>query len=122
MLKKIQKFLRDVTVGEDDKKESDTDDQRLCTAALMVHLISVDGVVDDSERSKLREILKTNYELDDKATSELIEETRKRNMEAVDLYGFTSVLKSRRSGRPPQGDGDDVGDGLRRRRNPRIRG
>ena len=95
MLKKLQKFLRDVTVGDGGANEFDADDHRLCAAALLVHLISVDGVVDDAERAKLRQVLKNSYDLDEKSTSELIKEAGKRNMEAVDLYGFTSVLKRR---------------------------
>lgn len=95
MLKKLKKFLHDVTVGEDEDKAFDADDHRLCAAALMVHIISVDGVVDDSERKKLRQVLQSSYDLDEQSTSELIEEAGKRNKEAVDLYGFTSVLKRR---------------------------
>lgn len=95
MLKKLQKFFRDLTLGENDETDYEIDDQRLCAAALLVHIISVDGIVDDAEREKLRQVLKNNYDLDDESTTELIEEARKRNMEAVDLYGFTSVLKRR---------------------------
>lgn len=93
MLKQLKKFLREVTVGESGKKEFEADDERLCAAALMVHIISVDGIVDDAEREKLRSVLKSNYDLDEADATELMEEARKRNLEAVDLYGFTSVLK-----------------------------
>ena len=95
MLRNLQKFFRDLTLGENDETDYEIDDPRLCAAALLVHIISVDGIVDDAEREKLRQVLKNNYDLDDEGTTELIEEARKRNMEAVDLYGFTSVLKRR---------------------------
>ncbi|MEI2387257.1 TerB family tellurite resistance protein [Breoghania sp. JC706] len=95
MLKNLRKFLREMTVGDDVGKEFGPDDHRLCAAALLVHIISVDGVVDDSEKDKLRQVLKNSYDLDEDGTSELIAQANKRNVEAVDLYGFTSVLKRR---------------------------
>jgi uncharacterized tellurite resistance protein B-like protein len=41
----------------------------------------------------LRQILQARYELSDEETSELIAAAQQRDEEAVDLYGFTSVLK-----------------------------
>ena len=60
---------------------------------MLFHLIDIDGIIEESESSKLREILKEHYELTDKETTELIAAARQRDEEAVDLYGFTSVLK-----------------------------
>ncbi|WP_319774362.1 TerB family tellurite resistance protein [Breoghania sp.] len=93
MLEKIRNFLRNVTVGEGGDGTLDADDPRLCAAAILVHIIAVDGVVDDAEKTRLHQVLQANYELDDKATATLIEEAKKRATEAVDLYGFTSILK-----------------------------
>ena len=95
MLKKLKKFLKDITLGGSETHAFAEDDHRLCAATLLVHIVSVDGIVDDSERIRLRNILKEHYQLDEDETSELIEEARKRDLEAVDLYGFTSVLKRR---------------------------
>lgn len=93
MLKHLKKFLKEVTLGEATQRQFEEDDHRLCAAALLIHIVSVDGIVDEAERSHLRKILKAQYELGEEETSELIEEARKRDLEAVDLYGFTSVLK-----------------------------
>ncbi|AXS42126.1 TerB family tellurite resistance protein [Breoghania sp. L-A4] len=95
MLKQLKKFLKDITVGGDTAHTFADDDHRLCAATLLIHIVSVDGIVDDSERTRLRTILKEHYQLDENETSELIDEARKRDKEAVDLYGFTSVLKRR---------------------------
>ncbi len=95
MLKQLKTFLKNITVGGDAAHTFAEDDHRLCAATLLMHIVSVDGIVDESERSRLRAILKEHYELDEKQTSELIDEARKRDQEAVDLYGFTSVLKRR---------------------------
>ena len=95
MLKQLKKFIREITLGESEKHDFAEDDHRLCAAALLIHIVSVDGIIDETERVRLRSILKDQYKLSEDETSELIEEARKRDLEAVDLYGFTSVLKRR---------------------------
>jgi len=93
MLSALKSFVRELTFGDSGKKTFAEDDKRLAAAALLFHLVDIDGVVEDSESSKLREILQKHYELSDKETTELITAARQRDEEAVDLYGFTSVLK-----------------------------
>ncbi|MEM8853532.1 MAG: TerB family tellurite resistance protein [Pseudomonadota bacterium] len=68
-------------------------DPRLSVAAILVHIVAVDGVVTDDEKRRLREVLSSHYGLDARETERLLEEARKRDEDAVDLYGFTSVLK-----------------------------
>lgn len=67
-------------------------DVKLAAAAILVHAVNVDGFIDEAERVKLSAILKRQFGLSDKETKQLIEEARERDNEAVDLYGFTSVL------------------------------
>ena len=93
MLSALRSFVRELTFGDSGKKTFAEDDKRLAAAALLFHLVDIDGVIEDSESSKLREILQKHYELSDKETTELITAARQRDEEAVDLYGFTSVLK-----------------------------
>ncbi|WP_417687398.1 TerB family tellurite resistance protein [Roseibium sp.] len=93
MLTALKHFIREITLGNSGKVTFAEDDKRLAAAALLFHLIDVDGVVEDSESTKLREILQTRYELSDDETTELIKAAKQRDSEAVDLYGFTSVLK-----------------------------
>ncbi len=93
MLSALKQFLKQVTYGDEGKKTFAEDDHRLAAAALLFHVISVDGIVDDVERDKLEEVLKRTYELSDEETAELIAAAQDRDNEAVDLYGFTSVLK-----------------------------
>lgn len=68
-------------------------DHRVAAAALLAHVISVDGVVDKAEQDRLRSILKTRFDLSDQETDELVRVAGERDKEAVDLYSFTSVLK-----------------------------
>lgn len=92
MLNAFKKFIREVTFGETDKTFAE-DDHRLAAAALLFHLIDVDGIIEDSESRKLKQILQDHYSLTEAETDELIKIARTRDQEAVDLYGFTSVLK-----------------------------
>jgi len=93
MLNALRSFVREITFGDDGKKKFAEDDKRLAAAALLFHLIDIDGIIEESESTKLREILQSHYDLSDKETTELIAAAKQRDEEAVDLYGFTSVLK-----------------------------
>jgi uncharacterized tellurite resistance protein B-like protein len=93
MLNALKSFVREITFGDTGKKTFAEDDKRLAAAALLFHLVDIDGIIEDSESEKLRQILQARYELTDEETSELISAAKQRDEEAVDLYGFTSVLK-----------------------------
>ncbi|TYC66414.1 TerB family tellurite resistance protein [Stappia sp. BW2] len=93
MLNALKSFVRELTLGDSGEKTFAEDDKRLAAAALLFHLIDIDGVIEESESAKLREILRSHYDLSDKETTELIAAAKQRDEEAVDLYGFTSVLK-----------------------------
>lgn len=93
MLEAFKQFIREITLGEGKQKAFAEDDHRLAAAALLFHLIDIDGVVEETESRKLQEILQGHYQLTDEETRELIEIAKVRDQEAVDLYGFTSVLK-----------------------------
>ena len=87
----IQKVIRNLKA--DAEPSFDAADPRVATAALAVHAIAVDGIVDEPEKIKLRAILKEHFDLGEEETSGLIAEARRRDLEAIDLYAFTSVLK-----------------------------
>ncbi|MBO6756904.1 MAG: TerB family tellurite resistance protein [Roseibium sp.] len=93
MLTALKHFIQELTLGESDRVEFAEDDKRLAAAALLFHLVDVDGIVDESESRKLKQILKDHFQLTDHETGELIKAAKLRDSEAVDLYGFTSVLK-----------------------------
>ena len=95
MFDSLKQFLSDLTSGRDKIDHYEEDDHRLAVAALLVHLISVDGIIEDSEKSRLTSIMKSAYDLSEADTKALIKEAKARDQEAVDLYSFTSVLKKR---------------------------
>src|SRR5215475_11957495 len=94
MLGSIKQFLADLTGTPEPRKFGD-DDHRLAAAALLFHATAVDGSVSDEERAKLHEVLKGRFGLDESDTDDLVAAAEAADTEAVDLYGFTSVLKRR---------------------------
>lgn len=79
--------------SEPSEKTSSADDIRLACAALLVHMISIDGQVDEDERTRLKSVLSDYFSLSETETGDLIAAAQKADAEAVDLYGFTHVLK-----------------------------
>lgn len=79
--------------GPQDKTRFEDGDHRLAIAALLVHAVAIDGVIEDAERDKIRRVLSSEFDLSAEETRELVAEARDKDREAVDLYNFTSVLK-----------------------------
>ncbi|MGB7288216.1 MAG: TerB family tellurite resistance protein [Salaquimonas sp.] len=76
-----------------EKGEFSLDDKRLCEAALMFHVIAVDGHIKENERSRMGEVLMEQYDLTSDEIETLFIAAEKADHEAVDLYRFTSQLK-----------------------------
>ena len=93
MFDSLMQLFRDLAGSEKEQGLFPEGDGRVAAAALMVHLVSVDGVIETAEQDRLKEVLKSRFSLSDKETSELIAIANQRDKEAVDLYSFTSVLK-----------------------------
>lgn len=91
MFAKLKTLIGTLT-GDEEPRFAETD-PRLAAAALLVHTISIDGVITDEEKSQLQAVLQSKYELTLEQADELIEDASTADKEAVDLYGFTSVLK-----------------------------
>lgn len=93
MLNAVRKFLNDI-VAPEAKGHDGVPDERIAAVALLVHMSGIDGEYSPDESAKLRTLVKGRFDLDDEATESLIAEAREADLEAVDLYSFTSVLKS----------------------------
>lgn len=93
MFKAIREWLQMEGLVEDDEREFGPDDHRIAVAALLVHLVAIDGEITVDERRVLREVLADHYDLTAEDTETLVKLAKERDDEAVDLYGFTSVLK-----------------------------
>ncbi len=92
MLQLLKEFLNDVGLGEKPASRFSESDYRLAAAALLIHVMSIDGKETSAELDKLHELLKQQFSLDDEAAEELIATATTADNEAVDLYGFTSLL------------------------------
>lgn len=92
---KIRDFVD--TLGENDNEQVALGEEevRLAAAALLVHATVVDGDVDRREGEVLRDVLERRFELDHGQAGRLIKQAAEKEKEAVDLYGFTSVLTRR---------------------------
>ena len=93
MFERIIAFLKDIPAGEADKGSAGADDPRVAAAALMYHVMDADGVRQDAEWERMKQVLSEAYELDGAALDSLVVAGGEADDEAVDLYAFTSVLK-----------------------------
>jgi uncharacterized tellurite resistance protein B-like protein len=94
MFAALKHFLADLA-GPAEADAAPLEDPRVATAALMIQLVGVDGTVTEAERSGVERLLAAHYGLDPAATAELAAAARAADEEAVDLYGFTSLIKRR---------------------------
>jgi uncharacterized tellurite resistance protein B-like protein len=92
MFEAFKHFVTDFVDGGKHPSQFADDDYRLAAAALLVHTAAIDGEVSQTERDKLRAIIKQRFALSDSATAELIERATEAEHEAVDLYHFTHLL------------------------------
>lgn len=92
MLEAIRDWLNKASRAGEDRDHVPVD-HRLAVAAVLVHIVAVDGVITEDEKRRLREVLADEYNLSPKETELLVKEATRRDDDAVDLYGFTSVLK-----------------------------
>jgi uncharacterized tellurite resistance protein B-like protein len=94
MLDSLKRLFSDFTSGND-KLEVGEEEVRLAAAALLFHVVAVDGVVTPAERAMLADLLKRRFDLDAEETGALMAAAESADAEAVDLYRFTSALKQR---------------------------
>lgn len=96
MLNAIRRLISEVA-GDPRAHHDAADETQLAVAALLFHLVAVDGVVTAEEQDTLKRLLAGRFDLDNAATEALLTAGERADEEAVDFYGFTSLLKSRLS-------------------------
>ena len=67
-------------------------DPKLAVAALLVHLIDIDGQTTEQERQVVSSVLQEHFELDREQVEKLITLAHQKDSEAVDFYQFTSII------------------------------
>ncbi|WP_407049196.1 TerB family tellurite resistance protein [Methyloraptor flagellatus] len=93
MLQQIRAFLADLVAADQETPRFDADDRRLAVAALLAHVIGIDGFVSAEERARLEDVLARHFSLSVEDARALADAGREAELESVDLYRFTSVVK-----------------------------
>ena len=92
MLESLKNFLSDLAGGDKRQEAFAENDYRLAAAALLVHVCTVDGDISPAERTRLHDVLKHRFDLDEAGTTRLIDAAIAADNEAVDLYHFTHLI------------------------------
>lgn len=85
MLDTLKSFLSEFGEGTKTAPQFDAHDYRLAAAALLIHVIAIDGQEKPAEHDRLRAILKTQFDLDDAQTETLIEAATAADREAIEI-------------------------------------
>jgi uncharacterized tellurite resistance protein B-like protein len=92
LLAAIKRFLHEAGASRLPETPG-SDPIQLAAAALLFHVVAIDGVVTDEERVLLTDLLSRRFGLSVDEAATLARKAEDADAEAVDLYGFTSVLK-----------------------------
>lgn len=94
MLDTLRRFFAEITGGEPVERAFDEQDLRVASAALLIHVAEIDGFVSAAEHRALLLLLQQRFDLAADCAEKLFNQAKKSAREAVDLYGFTSILKT----------------------------
>ena len=93
MLDGLRQFITDViSPSIPGKRNFDDTDYRLAATALLIHVISLDGIPSEMEKRKLHNLIESRFGLAPGTADQLIASATLVEGEAVDLYHFTSVI------------------------------
>lgn len=92
MFDAIMKFIGELNEDEPRSDDFAETDYRLAAAALLVHTAGIDGGVSETERARLRDLIKQRFDLDDQATDRLLARAEEADEKAIDLYQFITRL------------------------------
>lgn len=92
MFERLQSFLQSLGANRG-QGNLDPNDPLVSVSALCIQVMESDGVVHESEKQRLRELLRTEYGLDDERLEAILKAGKKAEREAVDYFRFTSELK-----------------------------
>lgn len=95
MFDALKSLISELTGEAAPPRPLESADYQLAAAALLVHIASIDGDFDESERARIQQLVEARFGLAPDAARALIEDAFQSEREAVDLYRFTSVLKRR---------------------------
>ena len=65
---------------------------QVAAAALLVEIAKADGDFSDTERRRIIDLMKIDYDLDDECVNELLELSEQKAKDSISVYEFTSVI------------------------------
>jgi uncharacterized tellurite resistance protein B-like protein len=92
MLDEIKRLFAELHIGGKQASHFDADDCRVASAALLVHVATLEHDLTGPARQTLASLLKARFSLTDELTDELIVTAVAADREAVDFYHFTHLL------------------------------
>ncbi len=92
MFERVISFFKDLPLPGGAAGAVSLDDPRVAAAALMHHVMDADGVRQDGEWERIRQLLGEHYHISGRQLDELLRDGEAAEHESVDLYAFTSVL------------------------------
>ncbi len=92
MLQRLIKIINNLADPQPEDTLLPQEDYKLAAAALLVHATLVDGNADNSEKLKLRQLLRDHFDLSEQDVGAFIKLAEQEEQNAVDLYGFTRRL------------------------------
>lgn len=92
MFESFRRLIAEVGDGGKHAGRFDENDYRLAATALLIHAAGIDGRTNAAERTILRSLLKSRFNLDEDSAEELIAKAIAAEHESIDLYHFTSRL------------------------------
>lgn len=95
LIDRLREFFGSLTHDGNTDFKTDRNDPQIAATALFHHIIEADGVIADVETSRLKEILATEFDISVDEAVLLYHAGEAAGKEAVDLYTFTSVLKTK---------------------------
>lgn len=90
MFEQIRRLLRNLETPRDGRVR--VEDPRIAAAALLVHVAEADGAFTVAESARLRSLLAREFGIGEREAATLLEEGRRADADAIDLFGFTSIL------------------------------
>ena len=93
MFEQFLAFLREIGGDSGSAAAPDADSPAVAAAAILFHVMDADGVRAEAEREVLEREIASEFGADGAVLADIIKAGEAAEQEAVDLYGFTSVLK-----------------------------
>jgi len=94
MIDSIRRFFESKIANEEEKEEQSSSVNRLdlACAALLIEVMKSDYELDQRETDEFLAVLKATFELDDDDVNELAELAEKEALDATSLYEFTKLI------------------------------